>query len=95
MSNVIPNLYVVGMGLGVVFVGLISIIILCYIVSAICRAAGGNDTADAKQVPVQTAAPTASPIQNRQEVIAAVAAAAAEDMGTDISAIRILSFKKI
>lgn len=91
MSNVIPNLYVVGMGLGVVFVGLISIIILCYIVSAIGRAAGGNDTADAKQVPVQTAAP----IQNRQEVIAAVAAAAAEDMGTDISAIRILSFKKI
>lgn len=95
MSNVIPNLYVVGMGLGVVFVGLISIIILCYIVSAIGRAAGGNDTADAKQVPVQTAAPTAAPIQNRQEVIAAVAAAAAEDMGTDISAIRILSFKKI
>lgn len=95
MSNVIPNLYVVGMGLGVVFVGLISIIILCYIVSAICRAAAGNDTADAKQVPVQTAAPTAAPIQNRQEVIAAVAAAAAEDMGTDISAIRILSFKKI
>lgn len=95
MSNVIPNLYVVGMGLGVVFVGLISIIILCYIVSAICRAAGSNDTADAKQAPVQSAPSTAAPIQNRQEVIAAVAAAAAEDMGTDISAIRILSFKKI
>ena len=36
MSNVVDNLYVVGMGLGVVFVGLISIIILCYIIGAIC-----------------------------------------------------------
>ena len=40
MSNVVDNLYVVGMGLGVVFVGLISIIILCYIIGAICMSSG-------------------------------------------------------
>ena len=34
-------------------------------------------------------------IENRQEIIAAVSAAVAEDMGTDISGIRILSFKKL
>lgn len=95
MSNVLPNLYVVGMGLGVVFVGLISIIILCYIVSAICRAAGGKDSSENQSAPVQTSAPVTAPIENRSEIIAAVSAAVAEDMGTDISAIRILSFKKI
>ena len=46
-----------------------------------------------------TAAPIAQavnqPIQNRQEIIAAVSAALAEELGTDVSAIRILSFKKI
>ena len=38
---------------------------------------------------------TAEEIANRQEFIAAVSAALAEEMGTDVSAIRILSFKKI
>lgn len=95
MSNVLPNLYVVGMGIGVVFIGLISIIILCYIVSAICRAAQGSDSSESKSEPVQSSAQVTAPIENRQEIIAAVSAALAEDMGTDISAIRILSFKKI
>ena len=34
-------------------------------------------------------------VENRQEIIAAVSAVVAEELGTDISAIRILSFKKI
>jgi len=34
-------------------------------------------------------------IENRQEIIAAVSAVIAEELGTDISAIRIHSFKKI
>ena len=45
--------------------------------------------------PVVAAAPAAQPIQNRQEIIAAVSAVLAEELGTDVSAIRILSFKKI
>ena len=36
-----------------------------------------------------------SVITNRQEIIAAVSAAIAADMGTDVSGIRILSFKRI
>ena len=93
MSNVVDNLYVVGMGLGVVFVGLISIIILCYIIGAMWRSSGKKEETAAVSAPA--AAPAPAPIENRQEIIAAVSAALAEEMGTDISAIRILSFKKI
>lgn len=97
MSNVVDNLYVVGMGLGVVFVGLIAIIILCYIIGAICMSSGKKDETAAASAPAAApaAAPAPAPIENRQEIIAAVSAALAEEMGTDISAIRILSFKKI
>ena len=38
---------------------------------------------------------TAQPIENRQEIIAAVSAVIAEELGTDINALRIISFKKI
>lgn len=85
--------FVVAMGFSVVFIGLICIIIVCKIVSAVCNAAVKNEEAEKP-----TAAPTAvadRPIENRREIIAAVSAALAEEMGTDVSALRILSFKKI
>ena len=41
------------------------------------------------------AAPVAAPTNDRQAVIAAVSAAIAEDLGTDISGIRIRSFKRV
>ena len=44
--------------------------------------------------PVAAAPAKETVIENRQEIIAAVAAVAAEELGTDISAIRIHSFKK-
>ena len=50
MSNVVDNLYVVGMGLGVVFVGLISIIILCYIIGAICMSSGKKEETAATSI---------------------------------------------
>ena len=57
------------------------------------------DAADVKTAtnaaPAIAPAASAQPIENRQEIIAAVSAALAEEMGTDISAIRIHSFKKI
>lgn len=93
MQNVVSNLYVVGMGLGVVFVGLIAIILLCYIIGAICTA-GEKTQKTEKSVPVQSVSAHAT-IENRGEIIAAVSAAVAEELGTEVSAIRILSFKKI
>ena len=42
-------------------------------------------------------APVAAPavIENRQEIIAAVTAVCAEEMGKDVSALRVISFKKL
>ncbi len=86
------NTFVVCMGIGTVFVGLICIIILCKIIGAICMASEKKGTAKLDE----TAPVVANePIQNRQEIIAAVSAVIAEELGKDISAIRILSFKKI
>ena len=45
-----------------------------------------------------SAAPVASgsaPIANKQELVAAICAAIAEDLGTEASNIRVVSFKKI
>ena len=87
----IPNWLVIVMGIGTVFVGLIAIIIICKIMSLFFV----KRKPAKKEEIVAAPAPTTQVIQNRQEIIAAVCAVAAEELGTDISAIRILSFKKI
>jgi sodium pump decarboxylase gamma subunit len=82
------------MGIGTVFVGLICIIIVCKIVSGIIRLsekAPAEKNAEAAPVP----AAVSEEIPDRQRLIAAVSAAIAEELGTDVSALRIISFKKI
>ncbi len=92
----LPSWFVVCMGLGTVFVGLIAIIIIISITSKILSLL----IKDQVKLPVkqQASAPTAvseETIPNREEFVAAVAAAIAEDLGTDISKIQILSIKKL
>lgn len=86
----IPAWFVVCMGVGTVFVGLIFIIIICEVVSLFFRNSKPKETA----VPQKTvqSMPTG---EERGKIVAAVCAAAAEDMGTDISALRVVSFKKL
>ena len=88
-----PNWMVVVMGVGVVFLGLVLIIVLCKIMGSFFVGATKTET----NAPVAKAAPVAqaAPIENRQEIIAAVTAACAEEMGKDISALRVVSFKKL
>ncbi len=88
------NTFIVCLGFGVVFVGLICIVLLCKIVSAICMI-GGKEKAENPIPASNSALSVAQTFENRQEIIAAVSACVAEQLGTDISAIRILSFKKI
>jgi len=83
------NLFVCLMGLGTVFFGLACIIVLVYIMSALCRKSAGKVEAPSIEAPVPAAEP------NRQEIVAAVSAALAENLGTDVSGIRIVSMKKI
>ena len=85
------NLFVCLMGLCTVFVGLICIIVLVSVMSNVVRRTDAKQAAPA--IPAPAAAPAASAVT--PELVAAVAAAIAEDMGTDVSAIRIVSMKKI
>lgn len=84
----VSTLFVVLMGVGTVFVGLICIILLCLLVGAFFR--GEKKPADAP-----AAAPVSEEIPRKQEMLAAVSAALAEELGTEVSAIRILSFKRL
>ena len=88
------SLFVCLMGMGTVFFGLICLIVLTMIMGKIC---GGSPSAAPVPPPAPAAggpAPaTAEP--NRQELVAAVSAALAEELGTDITGIRILSLKKL
>ena len=87
---------VVGLGLGMVFFGLICIIALCYILGAIIRAFESRRPAPAAAQPTEQAAPAQTEsITKNGALIAAISAAIAEDMGTDVSAIRIQSIKKL
>lgn len=80
------DLFVVLLGLGTVFAGLLCIILLITVMSWLCS---------------RTAPKAAAPAVNggsggvTPAMIAAVSAAIAEDMGTDVSAIRIVSMKKV
>ena len=85
----IPAWFVVCMGLGTVFVGLIFIFIICKIIGLFFK--GGSE----ETKPANKALKADLSDEERGKVIAAVCAAAAEDMGTDISALRVVSFKKI
>ena len=85
------SLFVCLMGMGTVFFGLICLIVLTMIMGKIV----GGRAAPAVAAPAPAAAAPAAPEGNRQEIAAAVAAAIAEELGTDITGIRILSMKKL
>ena len=88
----VSNLFVCLMGMGVTFVGLICLIVLIQIMGSICKRGKAEEPKKAEMIPP---APAAEAIPNRGELIAAVSAALAEELGTDVSGIRILSFKKV
>ena len=85
------SLFVCLMGMGTVFFGLICLIVLTMIMGKIV----GGRAAPAVAAPAPAAAAPAAPEGNRQEIAAAVAAAIAEELGTDVTGIRILSMKKL
>lgn len=88
------HLFVCLMGLGTVFLGLLCIICLCKLMSTLCIHLTNTDHT---QPTTEEVVPTSSPLQmpNHKQFVAAVSAAIAEDLGTDISAIRIVSIKKL
>ncbi|MBQ4154507.1 MAG: OadG family protein [Clostridia bacterium] len=94
-----PDWFVCALGVGTVFIGLVAIIILCKILGALCQINTKLPEKSKEQVssvtpvtPVKAAGPVEIP--NRRETIAAISVAIAEDLGTDVSAIRIVSIEK-
>lgn len=83
------SLFVCLMGMGTVFFGLICLIVLTAIMGKIV---GGRP---APAAPAPVAAAPAAQEGNRQEIAAAVSAAIAEELGTSITGIRIVSMKKL
>ncbi|MBE6709132.1 MAG: hypothetical protein E7578_07825 [Ruminococcaceae bacterium] len=93
---------VIVMGVSIVFIGLVCIVLLCKIMSAvvaISEKATPAAPSTVKAQPVNTPAPAAASVSPdpgpRGEVVAAIAAVLAEELGEDVSAIRILSLKKV
>lgn len=89
MGELLECLRVAAIGMGTVFVGLICLVGICKLIGLVCSKL--PDKTEKKQ---SAPAPSAE-IPNRQEFIAAVSAAIAEDLGKDVSAIRIISVKRI
>ena len=88
------DLTVAALGLGTVFFGLICIIFICSIFGKIFASTSKKAGADVKQTaPVQASNELSA--EEKGAVVAAVSAVIAEELGTDVSALRIHSFKKI
>ena len=87
------SFFVCLMGIGTVFFGLVCIILLTKAMSAVCGR-GSQTAAPAAPAAAPAPAAKAAPAEDAS-LIAAVSAVIAEEMGTSVSGIRILSMKKI
>ncbi len=88
-------LQVVAMGLITVFVVLICLIIIIKIMGAIMAGKAAPAPAPAPAAPAAPVAAPAAPQPNKQQLVAAISAAIAEDMGGSVDHIRIHSIRKL
>ena len=91
-----------GIGFLIVFIGLICLIAIVSLMGSICGKVLSGDkkpvakapVAPTKAVPAPAKAAPAA-IANRDELVVAFSAAVAEELGADVSAIRVVSLKEI
>ena len=92
----IPNWFVVVMGIATVFIGLICIILLCSILGVICKAFVKENAKPVAQNAAAASVASNLPMpENKQEILAAVCAVIAEELGTDVEALKVVSFKRV
>ncbi len=87
-------------GFLIVFIGLAILIALVFVMGKVCATLLNEESAPKKTAapaaPAKAAAPAAkAEIANREELVAIFSAAVAEELGTDVSAIRVVSLKQI
>ena len=85
------SIFVILMGLGTVFFGLICLIALTTVMGRVLS----RKAAPVSVTPAVPAAPAAAAEPDRPAIAAAIAAAVAEELGVGITGIRILSMKKL
>ena len=85
---------VIALGIGTVFFGLVLLIFICKIMS-FCVKISSKEKSTKTEVKPQENKEKSLNIPNKQEFIAAVSAAIAEDLGKDVSNIRILKVTQI
>lgn len=98
MQNEIATWFVVVMGMGTVFLGLVCLIALISIMGAIMKRVNAKQeaaVAAARAAMPRPSAPTSEGIPNRGELVAAISVALAEELGKDVKAIRIHSIKRV
>ena len=81
------------LGLGIVFIGLIALILIIKLMGAIMH--GKRAKQNAPEPAAQPAAKEPVAEGDRGEIVAAVSAAIATVLGESVSGIRIVSFKKV
>lgn len=84
-----PDWLVVVLGIGVVFVGLIALVVVCTLFGKLFQ---NRKPAASEESP---AAASTGEIEHRGELVAAVSAALAEELGTDVKGLRILSIRRL
>lgn len=87
--------FVCALGIGTVFIGLICIVLLCKLIGLFCGASSAQTETKKAPAPATVAKPANEVTANRGEIVAAISAAIAEELGTDVTGIKILSIKKI
>ena len=90
----LSNGFVCIMGIGTVFVGLICIVFICMLMSLVVRS-----FAKVPKVAATAPAPAAKAVNlnpaEKQAMVAGICAVIAEELGTEASNIKVLSFKQV
>jgi len=86
--------FVVLLGMGTVFVGLVCIVFLCMGMRALIQKfQNAENTSEPQQV--SPAPVKAEPIADRQAIIAGACAVIAEELGEEVKNIKVVSFKRV
>ena len=99
----LSNTFVCVMGMGTVFIGLICIVLICKLLSLVLRLVEKTDNASnsmAATTASTVAANAAAPQMNlapaeKSAVVAGICACIAEELGTEASNIKVVSFKRV
>lgn len=91
----LSNGFVVVMGMGTVFIGLVCIVAICMLMSAVIKMFAKAPTATPAPVAKPVAKAAALDPKTKAEIIAGACACIAEELGEDASNIKVVSFKQI